>query len=102
MHRSLNSTCRLQPRNQLRQDCPGDYLDIDMSGQGPSDPLKSSQDFVRALKAASDPPVVAGGLTKFEIAEAAWNNANFYVPSKAELIADWLFTKLLKERGKEL
>ncbi|KAF9480438.1 hypothetical protein BDN70DRAFT_931712 [Pholiota conissans] len=72
-----------------------------MSGKGTLAPLNSSQDFVRALKAALDPPVT-GGLSKLEIAEAAWSNANFYVPSKAELISDWLFTKLLKEKGKEL
>ncbi|KAF5312634.1 hypothetical protein D9619_003319 [Psilocybe cf. subviscida] len=65
-----------------------------------SDPLHSSQDFVRALKAAVDPPV-SGGPPKIDIALKAWNDSSFYVPSKAEIIADWLLTKLLKEKGKE-
>lgn len=63
--------------------------------------FKSSQDFVRALKAASDPPV-AGGPSKIEIAQQAWANTSFYMPSKAEVIVDWIFTKLLKEKGKEM
>ncbi|KIM48444.1 hypothetical protein M413DRAFT_440178 [Hebeloma cylindrosporum] len=65
------------------------------------DTIESSQDFVRALRSASDPPT-AGGPLKVEIAQLAWNNASFYVPSKAELIADWVLTKLLKEKGKEV
>ena len=64
------------------------------------DTIQSSQDLVRALRSASDPPT-AGGPSKIEIAQLAWNNASFYVPSKAELIADWVLTKLLKEKGKE-
>lgn len=63
--------------------------------------FQSSQDFVRALKAASDPPV-AGGPSKIEIAQHAWANTSFYMPSKAEVIVDWIFTKLLKEKGREL
>lgn len=65
------------------------------------DTIESSHDLVRALRSASDPPT-AGGLLKIEIAQLAWNNASFYVPSKAELIADWVLTKLLKEKGKEV
>ncbi|KAM6497881.1 Urb2/Npa2 family domain containing protein [Amanita muscaria] len=60
--------------------------------------VQSSQDFVRALKAATDPPS-AGGPSKFEIARHAWDDVSLYVPSKAELIADWILTKLLKEKG---
>lgn len=65
-----------------------------------SEPLQSSQDFVRALKSAADPPA-PGGPPKIDIAMQAWNNKSFYVPSKAEIIADWILTKLLKEKGKE-
>lgn len=62
--------------------------------------LQSSQDFVRALKAQPDPPQV-GGSTKIEIAVQAWSNTAFYVPSKGEVIADWILTKFLKEKDRE-
>jgi len=65
------------------------------------DTIESSQDFVRALRSASDPPI-SGGPLKIEIAQSAWNNASFYVPNKVELIVDWILTKLLKEKGKEV
>lgn len=65
-----------------------------------SEPLQSSQDFVRVLKAPADPPV-SGGPLKIEIALKAWNDSSFYVPSKAEIIADWLLTKFLKGKEKE-
>lgn len=61
----------------------------------------SSQDFIRALKSNSDPPV-PGGLSKVEIAQQAWNNPSFYVPSKAEVIADWVLTRLVKDKAKEM
>ncbi|KAF8168340.1 Urb2/Npa2 family-domain-containing protein [Crassisporium funariophilum] len=63
-------------------------------------PAHSSQDFVRALKSVSDPPVI-GGLLKIEIAQQAWDDTSFYVPSKAEVIADWILTKLVKDKGKD-
>ncbi|KAF8971580.1 hypothetical protein BDZ97DRAFT_1650961 [Flammula alnicola] len=72
-----------------------------MSGCPHANTSQSSQDFVRALKAVSDPPVL-GGPSKIEIAQEAWDDINFYVPSKAEVIADWLLAKLLKDKGKEL
>jgi hypothetical protein len=55
--------------------------------------LDASQ-FVRALKSSSDPPT---GKPKIEIARLAWENASFYVPRKAQVIADWLLTKLQKD-----
>jgi len=58
---------------------------------------QSSQGFVRALKAASDPPQ-PGGLQKIDIARQAWDDATFYVPSKAEVIAEWILTRLLKDK----
>jgi hypothetical protein len=63
--------------------------------------MNSSQDFVRSLKLASDPPLV-GGPYKIEIAQQAWEDASFYVPSKAEVIADWILAKFLKDKGKEM
>lgn len=61
----------------------------------------SSHDFVRTLRSAPDPPLV-GGRSKIEIAQEAWANPFFYVPSKAEVIADWILTKLLKDKAKEM
>jgi len=62
--------------------------------------LQSSHDFVKALKAASDPPV-QGGPLKIQIAQEAWACQSFYVPSKGEVIAEWVLTKFLKEKDKE-
>lgn len=64
-------------------------------------PTHSSQDFVRSFKLASDPPLV-GGPYKIEIAQQAWEDASFYVPRKAEVIADWILAKFLKDKGKEM
>ncbi|KDR84752.1 hypothetical protein GALMADRAFT_217814 [Galerina marginata CBS 339.88] len=72
-----------------------------MSSSAQANILHSSQGVVRALKAASDPPVV-GGPSKIQIAQEAWDDPSFYVPSKAEVIADWVLTKLLKDKSKEL
>lgn len=63
-------------------------------------PTHSSQDFVRSLKAVSDPPLI-GGPSKIEIAQQAWKNTSLYVPSKAEVIVDWILTRFLKDKGKE-
>lgn len=62
---------------------------------------QTSQGFVRALKAASDPPIV-GGPFKIEIARRAWDDASFHVPCKSEVVADWVLTKFLKERTRGL
>ncbi len=62
--------------------------------------IESSQEFVLTLKAPLDPPV-EDGPTKIEIAEEAWLNDGFYVPSKGEVIAEWILTKLLKEKDKQ-
>lgn len=66
-----------------------------------TNPTHSSQDFVRSLKATSDPPLI-GGPSKIEIARQAWEDASFYVPSKAEVIVDWILAKFLKDKGKEI
>jgi hypothetical protein len=60
--------------------------------------LSSSQAFVRALKAASDPPT-PNGPTKIDIARAGWQRKHFVVPNKEELVSEWLLGKLLKERA---
>ncbi len=62
------------------------------------EPFHSSQGFVRALKSSSDPPFPEGPL-KIEIARQAWDNKAFYVPRKEEVIADWVLTRLLKEKS---
>lgn len=62
---------------------------------------QTSQGFVRALKAVSDPPIV-GGPFKIEIARRAWDDASFHVPCKSEVVADWVLTKFLKERTRGL
>jgi hypothetical protein len=60
--------------------------------------IHSSQDFIRALKASSDPPVV-GGPNKIEIARHAWDNNAFYLPSKAEVTVEWILSSLLKDKS---
>ncbi|KAF9560209.1 hypothetical protein CPC08DRAFT_690317 [Agrocybe pediades] len=67
----------------------------------PARSFQSAQDFVRALRAPSDPPV-AGGPLKIEIAQNAWTDSSFYVPSKAKIISEWILTKLLKEKAKDI
>ncbi|KIK71275.1 hypothetical protein GYMLUDRAFT_254519 [Collybiopsis luxurians FD-317 M1] len=57
--------------------------------------LSSSQNFVRALKANSDPPSPESP-SKIEIARAAWNQKSFYAPRKAELIVDFILTRFIK------
>lgn len=62
--------------------------------------FQSAQEFIRALRAPSDPPH-AGGPYKVELAQQAWDNASFYIPNKGEVIVDWLLTRLLKDKAKE-
>ena len=62
--------------------------------------IQSSQDFVRALKSTADPPFREGPC-KVEIARQVWNHTSFYVPSKAEVITEWILAKLLKDKGKD-
>lgn len=61
---------------------------------------QNAQDFIRALKASSDPPHVGGPL-KIDIATEAWQNTQLYVPNKAEAIVEWILTRLLKDRSKD-
>ena len=68
--------------------------DLPMAG-----PL-NAQEFIRALKASSDPPY-AGGPPKIEVARKAWDNVSLYVPNKAEAIVDWILSALLKEKSRQ-
>ena len=61
--------------------------------------LLNAQDFIRALKASADPPQV-GGPFKIEIARQAWDSPSLYVPNKAEAIAEWLLSTLLKDKSR--
>ncbi len=63
-----------------------------------SQTFMSSQDFIRALKASSDPPV-ANGPSKIEISRAVWQNLDLYVLCKEELIADWILTQFHKDKA---
>ncbi|KDQ13623.1 hypothetical protein BOTBODRAFT_33335 [Botryobasidium botryosum FD-172 SS1] len=62
--------------------------------------LSSSQSFIRALKAPADPPQ-PDGPSKIELARLAWELETLCVPSKAEVISEWILGKLLKEKGAE-
>ncbi|EPQ60931.1 hypothetical protein GLOTRDRAFT_118975 [Gloeophyllum trabeum ATCC 11539] len=62
--------------------------------------LQSAQGFVRALKAPIDPPQ-GGEPYKIEIARTVWDTSDLYIPKKAQIISEWLLTKLLKDRGRE-
>ena len=57
----------------------------------------SAQEFVRALKASSDPPQ-PGGPTKLELAIHTWHDKSMLVPNKEENIVEWLLTRLLKDK----
>lgn len=61
---------------------------------------QSAQEFIRTLKAPSDPPQPDGTL-KIDIARNAWADTKFYVPNKEEVIAEWVLTRLLKDKSKE-
>ncbi|KAG6891425.1 hypothetical protein C0992_007204 [Termitomyces sp. T32_za158] len=63
--------------------------------------IDTPQAFVRALKAPSDPPS-HGGPHKIEISRQVWDDPSFLVPNKAEVIADWILGKFLKEKDKEI
>ncbi|KIJ49734.1 hypothetical protein M422DRAFT_27511 [Sphaerobolus stellatus SS14] len=63
--------------------------------------LGSSQDFVRALKSSSDPPS-NGSPLKIQLARLAWDNTSFYIPRKAGVILEWLFTRFQKEKGTQI
>ncbi|PSR71300.1 hypothetical protein EW026_g399 [Hermanssonia centrifuga] len=60
----------------------------------------SAQEFIRALKAPSDPPH-PDGLSKVDIARQAWDDTSLYVPNKEEAITDWILTRFLKDKDKD-
>ena len=59
--------------------------------------LISPHDFVRALRAPADPPQ-PGGPAKVQIARDVWHNSSLYVPNKGEVIAEFLLSRLLKDK----
>ncbi|KAJ6604425.1 Urb2/Npa2 family-domain-containing protein [Mycena vulgaris] len=58
----------------------------------------ASQAVYHALKAPSDPPH-AGGPLKIQIASSAWEDKSLYMPNKGEVIAEWVLTRLLKDKA---
>lgn len=62
--------------------------------------LQSSQSFIRALKSSTDPPD-ENGPTKIQIARMGWDSRTLYVPRKAGLILDWIFTRFHKEKSRK-
>lgn len=46
-------------------------------------------------------PPQPGGPLKIQLADEAWRLHSFYVPSKAELLAEWILSRLLKDRERE-
>lgn len=59
----------------------------------------SAQSFVRLLKAPTDPPNPESPL-KIQIAWAVWDDTTIHVPNKHELIAEFILTRLLKDKSK--
>ncbi|KAH7330735.1 Urb2/Npa2 family-domain-containing protein [Rhizoctonia solani] len=59
-----------------------------------TDPLASSQEFIRALKASTDPPR-PDGTRKIDLARQAWELETLFIPSKAEVIVEWVLRSLL-------
>lgn len=59
----------------------------------------SSHDFIRALKASSDPPV-PNGLSKLEIASSGWKDNSLLVPRKDQVITDWIISKFHKDSAR--
>lgn len=59
----------------------------------------SAQSFVRLLKAPTDPPNPESP-PKIQIACAAWDDATIHIPNKHELIAEFILTRLLKDKSK--
>ncbi|KAG2075229.1 hypothetical protein BDR04DRAFT_1070464 [Suillus decipiens] len=59
----------------------------------------SAQSFVRLLKAPTDPPNSESPL-KIQIACAAWDDTTIHIQNKHELIAEFILTRLLKDKSK--
>ena len=62
--------------------------------------VNSAQEFVKALKAPSDPPDADGPL-KIQIVTQAWHDSGFHVPNKEEVIVEWILTRLLKDKDRK-
>ncbi len=55
---------------------------------------------MRALKGPFDPPF-EDGMLKIELATEAWRKTSLYVPSKAEVLGEWVLVHLLKNKEKD-
>jgi len=62
-----------------------------------SDALATSESFIKTLKSVNDPPGPDQPF-KIEVACAAWSQTDFYIPAKAQLIAEWLLTSLSRSQ----
>lgn len=54
---------------------------------------------MRALKQNSEE--TSFGLSKLDLASTAWKDPHFQLPNKAEVIAEWLLTRLTKAQEKD-
>ena len=59
--------------------------------------LNTSESFIRALRATSDPPE-PGWPEKIEIARIALENSDFYVPAKSQVIGEWILSSLSRSQ----
>ncbi|KAH7108380.1 Urb2/Npa2 family-domain-containing protein [Auriculariales sp. MPI-PUGE-AT-0066] len=57
--------------------------------------LTSAHAFIRALKAAADPPPPESRV-KIELATEAWHTSSLYIPSKDEILVEWLLAQISK------
>jgi len=55
--------------------------------------LTSAHAFIRALKAPADPPRDETR-TKIELASDAWHTSSLYIPSKDEILVEWLLSQI--------
>ena len=56
------------------------------------------QIIIKALKGSSDPPN-KGGPSKIEVAKYAWDSTSIRFLNKDEVLAEWIFTSFVKEKG---
>ncbi|KAH8120637.1 hypothetical protein DFH11DRAFT_1685876 [Phellopilus nigrolimitatus] len=62
------------------------------------DDYVSSHTIIKALKGSSEPPKL-GGPSKIEIAHHAWASTDLYFPNKDEVLAEWILSVFLKDKG---
>jgi hypothetical protein len=62
--------------------------------------LRTPEDYVRALKAAEDPPRPSEA-SKIEIARTVWDDQQINFPQKREFLFEFILSRLLKEKNAE-